>query len=60
MPSHFSHALRDTWHDPVVHLHWWMAWYAIVWVFLAGFVYIILLIDYQIYLREQEDEELVD
>ena len=60
MPSFVSHALRDTLYDPVMLPHRWMAWYAIMWVFLAGFVYILLIIDYAMYLQEQDEEDLDD
>ena len=60
MPSFVIHALRDTLFDPVTVPHQWMAWYAVVWFFLAGFVYILLIIDYTMYLQEQDEEDLDD
>ena len=60
MPSFVIHALRDTLFYPVMVPRRWMAWYAIVWFFLAGFVYILLIIDYTMYLQEQDEEDLDD
>ena len=44
-------------HEPVMLPHCWMAWYAIVWFFLVGFVYILLLLDYLMYLQELDEDE---